>query len=575
MRALTVSLVVVSGVLIAMASCGNVQAQQPDASPAMPDAGAGCMANAFSCGTDNALYQCDAEGAALGKVQDCQYGCTVDRCNECAANTTFCSGDDLVMCDGTGTIVNPQTCQYGCQADRCNTCDPGVAYCDGATAVTCGSNGMPSGMMNCGAAGCAGGVCNACTPNTTTCQGDTLVVCNGAGTVQSTTPCSLGCTTSPTTHCKALVPSYGVPGPSGTLSNLLVDANATLDLTNCPNSVGLTIGMISNTLVGAPQVSGVNQTGGPPICVVRFGTITINAGVSLTIVNNSAGHVLSLQATGDIQIDGTIAFTNNAPGPSPGGDGMVFGTKSDGDRQAAGGGGGGAAYAGGVGGDYNPDATILDRPGGAGGAVVTTISTRLTAGSAGGHVKDGTANAATGGQGGGAVHLVSLTRVILSATAVINLNGFGGAGIGFGHSGDLPAAGGGAGGTLVVEAPTLSVSAGAIAAANGGGGAGGCYSCSSVFCAHTNGQNGQLSSARAAGGDCAANLGDGGYEANGTAMPYDSGWPSDQAAATVSGGGGGGSRGFIILRGRSASSVMIAGGAVVSPMPTLGSVTAN
>src|SRR5690606_23393585 len=101
-----------------------------DAGNTGSDAAPGCTANSLSCGDDNALYQCDAEGAGLTKVQDCQYGCTVDHCNECDANTTFCSADDLVMCDGNGTIMNPQTCEFGCQMDRCNTCEPGVAYCD-------------------------------------------------------------------------------------------------------------------------------------------------------------------------------------------------------------------------------------------------------------------------------------------------------------------------------------------------------------------------------------------------------------------------------------------------------------
>jgi hypothetical protein len=566
---------------VGLFGCGSVSAKQQDAGT---DAAADaqtllCTANAKSCGMDDALYECNADGTSLSKIQDCQYGCATDHCKQCASNTTFCDGNDLAMCSSDGMITNPQTCVHGCQMDRCNTCDPGTNFCDSSgNAVTCGQNGMPASTMSCGAAGCAGGVCNQCTPNTTSCQGDTLVNCNAAGMVASTTSCALGCSTTGSVHCKQLVPSYGVPAPSGTLANLLVDANGTLDLTNCPNSVALTVGMTSSTLV-SPQVSVVNQTGGPPICVVRFGTITINSGVSLTIVNTAAGHVLSLQATGDVQIDGTLGFANNAPGPSPGADGMVFGTKSNGDRQAAGAGGGGAAYAGGMGGSYDPDSGMFDLAGGDGGAAITTISTRLTAGSAGGNVMENSTRVATGGKGGGALHVVSLTRVIVGATGVINVNGFGGGGAGILTNGDLPAAGGGAGGTLVVEAPTVSFSTGAIAAANGGGGAGGCYGCSMGLCFHATGQAGQLSLNRAAGGDCSptgGSLGDGGYEANGDAPPpYIEGWESDLTATTVSGGGGGGSRGFMILRGRASSSVMLATGSIVSPVPTLGAVTAN
>jgi hypothetical protein len=96
-------------------------------------------------------------------------------------------------------------------------------------------------------------------------------------------------------------------------------------------------------------------------------------------------------------------------------------------------------------------------------------------------------------------------------------------------------------------------------------------------CSTDGGQPGQLSAARAAGGDCkySGTVGDGGWEANGTTNPSINGFDSDVGAANVAAGGGGGSSGFIILRARSQADVMFPGTSIVSPMPTLGAVTAN
>lgn len=560
---------------VVFVACGHVP-EVPDDGGSDAPSGSDCTANSLSCGADNALYQCDADGVALSKIQDCQYGCSGDHCNECAANTTFCSADDLVMCNADGDIVNPQTCANGCQMERCNTCKPGVAYCDSANAVMCGLDGTPGSMTNCGAAGCVSGVCNACQPNTTTCQGDTLVVCNANGNVQTATPCALGCGTSPNPHCRALVPSYGVSAPSGTLPDLAVTANTTLNISNCnntPPSVDVVVGTTTTSLVGAPQIAKATQNG-PPICIVRFGRITIDAGQTLTIVNDGAiGHVLSLHATGDIQVNGTLTFLNNAGGPSPGL--TVSVTNGTPPFTAPGAGGGGAARAGGNGGACNGcSGTAV--PAGAGGPAITTSSTVLTPGSKGGNVtsSDGMFTYGIGGAGGGAVHLVSLTRVAVGATGRLVLNGKGA--VGQPNVRSL-GAGGGSGGTLAIEAPMLSFSAGSIAVANGGGAAGGCPVCVGDFiptCTNADGEHGQLSATRAAGGNCNG-AGNGGYEATGAANPPANGANSDTGAVTASGGGGGGSSGFIILRGRAAANVMVAGGAIVSPAATIGAVTAN
>jgi hypothetical protein len=563
-----------------VAGCGSVHTKSNPDAATTPDAPAAvCTANAMSCGSDNAVYQCDMDGAQETKVQDCQYGCTTDHCNECMANTTFCNGDDLAMCSSDGAITNPMTCQFGCQNDACNACMPNTTYCSGSMAVTCDASGQPGNMQNCGTAGCNGGVCNTCTPNTTTCQGDTLVVCNSGGTVASTTSCALGCSTTGSTHCKALVPSFGVPAPSGTLPALTISDNATLDISGCASlNVLLTIGS-TTTAIPASQLAVVSQSSGPPICVVKYGSITIDSPYTLTVVNSaSPGHMLSLDTTGDFSLSGKIVFSNAADGPTPGGTVFTVGNNANSFYMAPGAGGGGGVRAGGTGGTCVACGGT-NYPGGAGGGVVTNFATMLSGGSAGGNVYNASTITAYGGRGGGGIQIVSLTRVTIAASAVIDLNGGGGTGPIKGYGG-LTAGGGGAGGQLLVEAPTVSVSAGAIAVANGGGGAGGDYYGVVVNgfprFYHYNGEPGQLSASRAAGGDIPNTTnGDGGYEANGDTAPSANGSPSDSGAATYGGGGGGGSQGFITLHGRGASSVMIAFGAVISPAPATGAVTAQ
>ena len=544
------------------------------------DAPGGCTGSGSMCGANDTLYQCDEASGQLTKVQECQHGCDTDHCKECEANTTSCSGDDLVMCDSSGTIVNPMTCANGCQTDHCNTCKPGVASCNtSGNAVTCGLDGEPGTPQVCGAAGCINGVCNSCTPNTVTCDGDILKTCGSNGTVQATTACTWGCGTTPNAHCKVFQPSYGVGVPSGTLPDLVVvdnGPNATsLNIQDCANSrVDLTAlknGAWETTTLVSPQVSTVSQTGGPPICVVRFNKITINNGGILNIAGGGANdYLISLQATGDVSIAGTINFKDLFGGPATGAGTTASQASYGAPMNASGGGGGGMARAGGTGGACTGCATVT--PGGAGGAAISNIKTVFNHGSQGGGITY-SITATYGGAAGGALHLLSLTRVTVTSTGKLNLNGS--AAIGGMYSRDL-GAGGGSGGALVIEAPTVSVSASALAVANGAGGKGGCVTCVGdpvPTCTHANGENGQLGYTRAAGGNCNG-AGNGGYEASVEGFPSYNG-ANANGSANISGGGGGGSPGFIFLRGKTGNDVMITNGAIISPAPTIEGVTSN
>lgn len=564
--------------LCAIGGCGDVPRPPPPATD-MPDAMVDapevpvCAADSAYCGSPDAVYQCNVEGTGGSKVQDCEHGCALGACHACAPGSTFCDGEDLSTCDADGNIAGTTSCMtHGCQMDRCNRCTPHMNYCENGSAVTCNEDGSPGESVACGASGCTDGVCNACTPGTTTCQADTLVVCNADGRVASATSCVLGCSTSGAPRCLSLIPSYGAGLPTGVEdSDLDINSNATIDISSCtsvPNAVALTIGSTTTSLVGAPHVATVAQSGAPPICVLKYHNIAIAAGRTLTIKNNAAlGEALALEGSGTISILGTIAFRNSAAGNAPGANTTAAPAK--GDHRAPGPGGGGNARAGGTGGVCPaPACGRLDVSGGIGGKVLPVA--RLFAGSKGGDVL--LAGAATplgfGGLGGGALQLIALQSITIGASAHIDVTGRGGTG-----TIDLPGGGGGAGGTIVVEAPSLAISQGAIVVANGGGGAGGCYSCTILGgkCLHANGQQGQLSTMRATGGAC-ANGGNGGFQANGVLNPSPNG---QSAASATAGGGGGGGDGVILLRARDASHRILATGSVISPPPILGNVEVN
>jgi hypothetical protein len=375
-------------------------------------------------------------------------------------------------------------------------------------------------------------------------------------------------------------PSYSLPVPSGTLPDLVVDSNMDLNIRDCANSTA-TLGVIVNgayqtTTLVSPQVSTVSQTGGPPICVVRFNKITVMNGFTLNVLGAGPNdHVLSLQATSDISIAGTLSFKDLPGGPAAGAKSYI--SVDFGINNGPGGGGGGMARAGGTGGAC-ATCNVTVHAGSPGGAAISNIKTVLQRGSQGGGVyaniggTDYYVNG--GGSAGGALHLLSLTRVTVTSTGKLNLNG--GAVVGSTSERDL-GGGGGSGGALVIEAPTVSFSASGLAVDNGAGGKGGCTpftTGSPSTCTPANGESGQLSSMRAAGGNCNGGAGNGGWEANGETFPSVNGADADGSTYS-SGGGGGGSRGFIFLRGKTVANVMITNGAIISPSPTIEPVTTN
>jgi hypothetical protein len=243
---------------------------------------------------------------------------------------------------------------------------------------------------------------------------------------------------------------------------------------------------ISNTVLQIPE-SGV----------FNYGIVSIPSNVTVTFAKNSHNTPVTILATGDVLINGTISLNGGnagilsvvgtggpggfdggvggsiygsgyrGQGPGGGFGGTVSNTTNTGNAGAYGGGGGGFAGAGATGNSANGIGGNV----GAGGVPYSNDGQLPMIGGAGGGGSGGNlvfpGNAAGGG--GGAILIAS------SGTITVNgsIGAIGGTGGGFGPSGGGAGAGGGggSGGGIRLVASTIAGN-GAI---NAYGGSGGCY----------------------------------------------------------------------------------------------------
>jgi hypothetical protein len=393
------------------------------------------------------------------------------------------------------------------------TCtDPAFPYCDfdGAVGGTAGE---------CVAVTCSPG-------DVKECSGSSALTCNSTGDGYDLDACSIGCSDGPPPHCKYLQPSY------------MPDA---CDMLASAPSLSFTNSGTFDPNVDSNCNGGVfNQPGAPSICVVRYGTITVPAAVTLAIVGTKTtlGRAIAFVADTDLVIDGVVDAGAHGSANGPGGG--FF--QSGGEAMAgsnyssdAGGGGAGAATAGGDGGTgtvnggaYNSGSAATN-PGlltyFAGGASFTREN-----------VGDDQASVSLGGGGGGVL--------LVSCHGVVSISGTVNAGGGGGQSGvpffvPLPGFGGGAGGTVVVQGLGIDITGQVFA--NGGGGGGG------IGLSNLTGSNGAdalLSDSQAApGGNNQSGAGVGGFGGYIGNTPYFGTMPSSGSATP---GGGGGSVGFLL-----------------------------
>jgi hypothetical protein len=200
----------------------------------------------------------------------------------------------------------------------------------------------------------------------------------------------------------------------------------------------------------------------PPDGVLRYSTVTIPANVTVTYGRNLANTPITIIATGDVTINGTINIAGQAPASSP----------SSGFPLGVGGLGGPGGFNGGSGanGNQSPRGFNGDGPGGGGGGRGGDIT--VTAGGGGGF---GSLGGTQGGSVGGPIY---------GSTALLPLiGGSGGGGGGLVVSppagGGTPVftpinavggPGGGGGGAILIAAPRIVFGPGGMINAQGSGG---------------------------------------------------------------------------------------------------------
>jgi hypothetical protein len=350
-----------------------------------------------------------------------------------------------------------------------------------------------------------------CEAGKTICSGDETVVCDDAGQIDRTIPCGgLGCwddlAQEPSvsgTGCADLDPSNGLA--------------ALLDMTGAAADVTLANGTVINSSSGA----------------VRNGTTDIT--LPSTLASGVRVFYVKSLVIGDVTLTSTAAGSSTAPTPSVA---FVASGPIDVTGTILAKGGPGAAPAPGASECASAERT---RARGAeyriGGAPANPAGTNepLYGGCSSPAWIDKDVVYARGGGGGGALQLVSRTSVTLQGTARVNVGGGGGGG-GSGHA-SSGGAGGGGGGNILIEAPVVTSATQSIVAANGGGGG---------ACEGTNGQDGALSTAPAAGGTRAGAPSGGA----GAAGAMSTGQNSVATVCTIGSAGGGGGLGLVYVRTR-------------------------
>lgn len=374
-----------------------------------------------------------------------------------------------------------------------------------------------------------------CVTASTQCLGTVLRTCSGAGVMAVDTTCAWGCVGSGGPHCGQLVPTGGGVvatdvTPDGLLMDVTLSGNGLL-INGDTGAIGTLTQTESIRAAGGGINNGIGYAVNNGVAVFRFASLAIP-----TDVAPIGNHAIALVANGTIDVAGLITMqgvcvTNGGTlGGSVGGAASTTATGSGGGTGAPaptdGGGGGGYGGTGGLGAGNIAGGSRYGQP---------TIG--MLVGGGGGGGGGGTA----GGNGGGAIQLASNT--LISIGGGINAGGCGGKSASGSISG---AGGGGAGGTIVLEAPQISIP-GKLAVNGGGGGGVGTT---------INGRNATLDRTPAAG---ATGNGNGGLGAAASML--------DGAAATgIEGGGGGGGIGRMRLNTRTGSADMPVG-SVLSPEP--------
>lgn len=425
--------------------------------------------------------------------------CTTRNPRVCADGV--CPDPAFPFCDVDGSFAGNSN---ACIAVSCSPTE--FAACRGDDSLICNEDGSSYEVVDCENGCDANTGCNQCTPGTSTCSGDSLTTCGANGSPASSEPCRLGCAETPIAHCVHIVPRYLAEAcDAPATGSLIISSSAAFD-------TSLNAGCTGDVVV---------QTGGPEICVVRYESIAIEAGVSLAVTGPRA---VALVADRDVSIAGFLDVSADGYQNGPGGGTLKSGA---GGVTPNGSGGAGFKTTGGSGGS-----STLNGGAGNAGSPLDPASLAVLVG---GPTTVPDFGSGPLGAGGGAATLVSC-RGTVEVSGEIHAGGGPGTGGGFILVGVLGGFGGGAGGNVVLQGANVVVTGKLFA--NGGSGGSGKPSNTSTG---VPGYEGERSLIAVPGGIGTSGAGSGGDGGSGTSLPGHGG------RVTISGataGGGGGSVGY-------------------------------
>ena len=376
-------------------------------------------------------------------------GCTKSNPRSCVDGS--CTDPSCPFCDVDGALEGTEKV---CIAVECT---PGeFRACRDDSAITCNEVGGDYDLVRC-EKGCdeSSGGCRLCEPNQTACTNGRVATCDASGSVTASETCALGCFEDQP-RCREIVPANNL----GAYLDMVASPPA-LDLMNATFDTSTGAVMAGTQSVDVPSFF-VNASGnGVPIRVFIVKSLKLQS-ASMVASGGQADvpePAFALISRGDIDISGEIVVANRVgaavAGCAAAGSGSAV-DHGNGRVSTAGGGGGGNATAGGRGGGvFN---TLQGGIAGAPSGNPTLVP--LRGGCSGGYIFIAPPN------GGGAVQFTSRTSINLDAT--IDVRGAGGEGDRFNTTNGYTIGGAGAGGSVLLEAPKVSMGQFAKLRASGG-----------------------------------------------------------------------------------------------------------
>lgn len=443
----------------------------------------------------------------------------------CTPHSASCvDASTLRRCNADGTAYTTESCAAG----ACNGCvgQCGLRYCINDQLTDC-VDGAPTPVSSCA---------YGCDPARAMCRQPAASNFD-LSTYLGQQPGGVGCIFTDPNQNAAIDSS----GAAGNFTNFEHASSAVVSLPGGSPSEALLIRCQNLTI---PAGRALRITGPRAVIFAVFN------GANISGLLDAAGHRLPVSFGG-----GTLTA---GAGPG-GGSTAAFGPGKGGDgHPLSGSGGGGYGTNGGNGGA----GTDLFAP--LGGMTYGVGDAQLIppfGGSAAGPVEN---NSDQGGYGGGAVQITSLSSIVVEAGGVIDVGGAGG-GRAQQSAGAWGGGGGGSAGSLLLEAPTVTIKGTLVA--NGGAGGGSAPASGTNLCGKGDcgGEDGHRDALPALGGNGACTGGNGG---NGAVLPTNGGSKLLHDDGTMAdytlGCGGGGAAGRIRINAHTPS---VANGAVLSPAP--------